>query len=76
MHMADAARKGSRLLTVWPGCTYGNKRSDQNNLLSPLQEGAVHIWNRFGPLFASGIRRGGRVGLPWRQPRQVETSSH
>ena len=39
------------------GRTYGSKRSDQNNLLSPLQEGAVHIWNRFGPLFAGEIRR-------------------
>ena len=23
----------------------------------PLQEGAVHIWNRFGPMFAADIRR-------------------
>jgi transposase-like protein len=39
------------------GRTYGSKQSDQNNLLNLLQEGAVHIWNRFGPLFASDIRR-------------------
>lgn len=30
---------------------------DQNSPLSLLQEGAVHIWNRFGPLFAADIHR-------------------
>jgi putative transposase len=39
------------------GRTYGSKQSDQNNLLNLLQEGAVHIWNRFGPMFAAEIRR-------------------
>jgi putative transposase len=49
---------GQRPYAVAPkGRTYGSKRSDQNSLLSLLQEGAVHIWNRFGPLFAGNIRR-------------------
>jgi putative transposase len=49
---------GQRPYAVAPkGRTYGSKRSDQNSLLSLLQEGAVHIWNRFGPLFAADIRR-------------------
>ena len=39
------------------GRTYGSKQSDQNNLLNLLQEGAVHMWNRFEPMFAGGIGR-------------------